>query len=151
MNSHSVHWIPTQYLISLNSNSVPQFIEFQLSNSVYWVTTQFWIQAWNQAKIELIKNTRLKVAFGDRLALRVLVSSMVWTRFQNYSIMKMFDCENFRFFPIFDFPILNNCNRFYRPPDYVYKISSGSVEGGRSYEGGRTDTQTDTQTDKRLF
>ena len=96
--------------------------------------------------------TRLKVAYGDRLALWALVSPMVWSRFWNFSILKIsdfpifFDCFRFSIFrfPIFRFLII--AIGFYRPLADVHKISCKSVEGGRSYEGGTDNRQTHRKT-----
>ena len=49
-------------------------------------------------KISNIFKTRLRVAYGDRLALQALVSLMVWTRFWIF-----FDFLVFQFFRFFDF------------------------------------------------
>ena len=61
--------------------------------------------------------TRLKVAYGDRLALRALVSPMVWTRFwKNFDLPIFFD-----FFPIFRFFFSISDFQFsdFRFPDFL--------------------------------
>ena len=55
-----------------------------------WKFWQFWA-VWAILAILTFLTTRLKVAYGNRLTLRALVSPVVWTRFWNFSIFNFSD------------------------------------------------------------